>query len=144
MAGFSRIYCIGSLGGFEGSDGINKITLQILVGEGNRQWLEPHYFDKNLAPLGNIQVIIPEGPNHSNSLIDACIAFFPSCFNMCPSIQEVNEELKDVKTLDFSSGKDKIPEKWEQLRQEALPHFEKLNIFKADLFELGTNEKHLV
>lgn len=144
MAGFSRIYCIGSLGGFEGADGLNKISLQIFVGDGNRQWLEPHYLDENLAPIGNIQKIIPEGPNHPNSLIDACIAFSPSNFNMCPSIPQVNEELMNVDFLDFDAGKEKIPKLWEQLRKEALPHFEKLNIFKADLIGLNTNEKHLV
>ena len=144
MAGFSRIFCIGGTGGFQGADGINPINLQILVGDGNRQWLESHYFGENFGPLGNIRKIIPEGPNHPNSLIDACIAFFPSVFNKCPSIQEVREELKNVNYLDFDLEKDKIPKKWNELRQEALPHFEKLNIFKADLIELNVNEKHLV
>ena len=144
MAGFSRIFCIGGLGGFQGADGINPISLQIWVGDGNRQWLEPHYFDKNIAPIGNIQKIIPEGPDHPNSLIDACIAFSPNYFNTCSSILEVDEELKNVDYLDFSSEKDKIPKIWHELRQEALPFFEKLNIFKADLVELKVNEKYLV
>ena len=63
---------------------------------------------------------------------------------MCSSILEVDEELKNVDYLDFSLEKDKIPKMWHELRQEALPFFEKLNIFKADLVELKVNEKHLV
>ena len=43
MAGYSRIYCIGGLGGFGGADGINPILLQIWVGDASRQWFEAHY-----------------------------------------------------------------------------------------------------
>jgi len=144
MAGFSRLYCIGGLGGFEGADGINPIYLQILVGDSDRQWLEPHYFDDTLKPIGNIRVIIPEGPNHPNSLIDACLAFAPKYFQECSSLEEVKNSLKDFKSLDFDLEKEKIPQSWYNLRKEALPTFEKLNIFKADLVELGNDEKHLI
>ena len=37
MSGYSKIYCIGGEGGFLGSDGMNPIDFQILVGDGNRQ-----------------------------------------------------------------------------------------------------------
>lgn len=45
MAGFSKIYCVGGLGGFQGADGVNPILFQILVGDASRQWLQVHYFD---------------------------------------------------------------------------------------------------
>jgi hypothetical protein len=54
MAGYSRIYCIGGLGGFAGADGINPMLVQIWVGDADRQWLEAHYFDPGLEPLGCI------------------------------------------------------------------------------------------
>ena len=49
MAGYSKIYCIGGEGGFLGSDGMNPIDFQILVGDGNRQWLEARYFNRTYA-----------------------------------------------------------------------------------------------
>jgi hypothetical protein len=46
MAGYSKLYCVGGLGGYLGADGINPILFQILIGNADRQWLEVHYFDK--------------------------------------------------------------------------------------------------
>ena len=76
MAGYNKIYLIGGEGGFKGSDGINPILFQILVGDADRQWLEVHYFDQNIKPL--VKSIIPEKPDVG--LLDACIAFYPDFF----------------------------------------------------------------
>jgi hypothetical protein len=136
MAGFSRLYCIGGLGGFMGADGINPITLQILVGDADRQWLEPHYFDKSIKPIGKIRAIVPEGPEHSNMLIDACIAFAPTYFNKCPTLSTIEQQLKGFTRLDFNIGLDKIPNEWADLRKEAEPFFRSLNIFEAELKQM--------
>jgi hypothetical protein len=136
MAGFNQIFCIGGVGGFNGSDGINPIELQILVGDGNRRWLESHYFDKSIKPIGRIKVIIPEVPEYLSGLIDACIAFAPKYFEQCPSMDKVKEELKEVRRLDFDQSREKIPESWYALRKEATPFFEKMNIFEGNLREI--------
>ena len=143
MAGYSKLYCIGGLGGFMGADGINPITLQILVGDADRQWLEPHYFDKRLKPIGNIRTIIPEGPNHPNSLVDACIAFSPKFFENCSSLTKVKIELQDNTCLDFHLGLESIPLSWFDLRKEAIPYFKKLNIFEANLTQLDLENHQL-
>lgn len=59
------------------ADGVNAIEFFVLVGDGSRQGLEPHYVDKTIEPVGRIGVIVPEGPNHPNALLDPCIAFCP-------------------------------------------------------------------
>jgi hypothetical protein len=51
VAGFSRLYVVGGLGGFQGADGVNPIEFMVLVGDGSRQWLEPHYFDGSITPI---------------------------------------------------------------------------------------------
>jgi hypothetical protein len=43
MAGYSSIFCLGGVGGFQGCDGINPINLQIFVGNSDRMWLESQY-----------------------------------------------------------------------------------------------------
>lgn len=134
MSGYSKLYCIGGLGGFQGADGINPIYFQILVGDGDRQWLKAHYFDSSIKPLGNIQVIVPEGPDHPNALIDACMAFFPKHFAACPSMEKVRKSLQKMERLDFNLEQNVIPSEWSQLRQEAAPYFETLNIFEATLY----------
>jgi hypothetical protein len=133
MAGFSRIFCVGDLGGFKGADGINSVYGQVLVGEGNRQWLEAKYFKDDLKSLNDIKVIIPEGPEHKYMLLDSFIVFFPDFFKKCPSFEKVKTKLKEVKKLDFNLKKDEIPEEWEDLRKEALPIFKRLNVFWASL-----------
>ena len=136
MAGYSRIYVIGGLGGFEGADGVNPIYFQILLGDADRQWLEPHYFNRSIHPIGKIRRMIPEKPDDENMLLDACIAFYPDFFKKCPTMERLKEKLKENTYLDFHLEKDKIPNEWYRLRQEAKPIFKTLNIFKAELTEL--------
>lgn len=133
MAGYSKLYCVGSLGGFMGADGINPILFQILVGDADRQWLEAHYFDERIKSLGKIKVIIPESPGHPNSLLDACLAFYPQHFEDCSSLIKVEQKVRDLTRLDFDLGKQEISEEWYSLREEALPQFKSLNIFEAHL-----------
>jgi len=137
MAGFSKIYCIGGLGGYMGSDGINPIYCQIWLGEGSRQWMEAYYFEGHFKPLGKVMKIIPQGPDHPDSLLDACIAFFPEHFRSCPLLTVVEEQLVDVESLDFSMN-DNIPPEWRELRKQARPFLASLNIFEADLIERGS------
>lgn len=135
MAGYSKIYCIGGEGGFLGADGMNPIDFQILVGDGDRQWLEVRYFNRDIKPIGRVRVIIPAGPDHPNSLIDACLAFFPEYFESCPSLAQVIEALGNVSRIDFDL--DGEPFGWSQLREEAKPLFKYLVIYKADLQKIN-------
>ena len=66
MAGYSKFYVVGGEGGFMGSDGVNPIEILILVGDAGRQWLEPHYFDASIRPIGRIQLIVPAGPDDTD------------------------------------------------------------------------------
>lgn len=80
MAGYGAIYVVGGEGGFMGRDGVNSIDFLILVGHGNRVWLEPHYFDTSIQPLGKLKVIIPARPDvpEEDLLLDALLAFAPA------------------------------------------------------------------
>ncbi len=132
MAGFSRIYCLGGQGGYQGADGLNPLTGQILVGEGNRQWLEPRYCDQPAEPLGKIRTIVPQGPDDPNMLLDACIAFFPNLFTSCPSLAKLRRQCAELHSLDFDYAKD-IPVDWHRVREEAKPVFKTLVIYEAHL-----------
>ena len=136
MAGYSRIYVVGGRGGFEGADGVNPIAFQILLGQGNRQWLEAHYFDSTIRPIGNLRVVIPEQPDHPNALLDACIAFFPDHFKDCPSFSAAAAEIQSLDALDFDMGRNRIPASWWTLRKEARPRFNELSIWYGELVPL--------
>jgi hypothetical protein len=133
MAGYSKLYVIGGRGGFMGADGVNPIELILLVGDADRQWLEPHYFDESIRPLADVRVIVPAGPDHPDSLVDACIAFYPQHFRSCPSLAEVEVAIRDLERLDFDASLQEIPSAWATLREEARPLFRELNIWRADL-----------
>lgn len=141
MAGYSKIYCIGGEGGFLGADGMNPIDFQILVGDGDRQWLEVRYFSRDIRSMAKIKVIIPSGPDHPNSLIDACLAFFPEYFESCPSLAQVVEGLGNVTRIDFHF--DGEPSGWAQLREEAKPLFKYLVIYKAELQKVNGVEQSM-
>lgn len=132
MAGFSKLYCVGVVGGFMGADGLNSILFQILVGDANRQWLEVNYIDQTILPLGNVQTIIPQGPDNPESVLDACIIFFPKYFESCPTLKIVEEKLQSSDRVDFDLGTN-VPKEWEKLREEARPLYNQLAVFVAEL-----------
>lgn len=138
MSGYSKIYCIGGEGGFMGSDGMNPIDFQILVGDGNRQWLEVKYFNSNIRPMGRVRVIIPKGPDpiYKDALLDACLAFFPEYFQKSLSLTKVVEAVGNAKRLDFDA--DGEPDGWAELREEARLLFGQLIIYKAELIPLNS------
>ena len=115
----SKIYCIGSEGGFLYSDGLRTIDLLILVSEGGAQALVAYHTDKRIRPMGRIEVIVPAGPDHPDALIDAFLAFFPKYFESCPSLAQVAEGLANARRIDFHL--DGEPAGWTQLREEARP-----------------------
>jgi len=133
MAGFSKIYCIGKAGGYLGSDGINRIQLQILVGDADRQWMECHYFDSSIKPIGNLKAIVPSSPDSPDSLLDACITFFPAHFVKCLSLKAIVDQLKDATRLDLNINE---PSGWPRLRSEAKEAFASLGIWQAKLEQL--------
>jgi hypothetical protein len=136
VAGYSKIYVIGGQGGFMGADGVNPIEFLVLVGDADRQWLEPHYFDRSIMPIGRVQVIVPPGADHPDSLLDACIAFCPRHFRSCPSLAEVESALREADRLDFDAHPQGIPAAWANLREEARPLFAAMNIWRADLMPI--------
>ena len=116
-----------------GADSVNPIEFMLLVGDADLQWLEPHYFDKSIEPIGKVRVIVPARPDHPDSLLDACIAFCPRHFRQCPSLREVESALRDAQRLDFNLGTQNIPTEWAKLRDEARPMLAKIGIWRADL-----------
>ena len=133
MTGYTAIYCVGGAGGYEGADGINSILFQMWQGDGSRQWLEVHYFDNSIQPIGNIRNIVPAGPDSPTMLLDACLAFFPRHFESCPSLPQVRDALRDAQHIDFDPGANAIPLSWNRLRAEAAPLLERLFIVKGEL-----------
>jgi hypothetical protein len=112
-----------------------EFDLQILVGDADRQWLEARYFDKRLKPLGKVRAIIPAAPNDPEALLDAAIAFYPKHFATCPSLHAIESSLGATERLDFDDGHS-TPSGWAQLREEARPLFEQLNIWRANLVKV--------
>jgi hypothetical protein len=133
MAGYSRMFVIGGEGGFMGSDGVNPIQLLILVGDSDRMWLEPHYFDSSLRPLGQLRTLIPAGPDDPNALLDACIAFAPWYFTTCPSFSQLEAEVGDARGLDFDLDPRKVPKAWEKVREEGREVFGRIPLWRARL-----------
>src|SRR5690349_7947903 len=145
MAGFSKVYFVGSTGGFMGADGLARPFFQIMVGDADRQWLEPVYDPESQEytaaaessapvphPIGDVRALVPRGPDDSVALLDAVIAFFPALFRSCPSLATVEAQLSGVTRLDFNIG-ESVPSEWNQLRAEAYPIFAQLGLFEADL-----------
>ena len=131
MASYTKLYVVGGSGWMD--DGVNPIAGMILFGVNDRDYLESHYFDKTIEPLGDVRVIIPAGPNDANAIADAFIAFFPEPFRDCPSFNEVAAALKGTEMLDFNLERDRIPAAWAKLREEAEPILRELKVWQADL-----------
>lgn len=131
MAGFTKVYFVGSGGGFIGGDGVARPFVQILVGESDRMWLEPIYENHTHSPLGGVKTYVPESPDSPYAVLDAVILFLPKLFKSCPSLEAVAKDLKGREQADFHLGK--VPAKWESLREEALPIFRTLGVYEAEI-----------
>ena len=105
------------------------------MGRSDREWLEPHYFDTNIRPIGNLRVIVPSGPDHPDALLDACIAFFSNPFRSCPSFANVEVALGSRDRIEFDNPDD-VPHSWASLRDEARPRFSGLRLWKAELVQI--------
>ena len=141
MAGFSKSFILGGEGGFMGADGANPISLFILVGDADRQWLQPVYVNKNIKPMGRVGVIIHPGPDDPRMLLDACLAFAPELFLECPSLTPLMVKLKGYKRLDFDLDEPDIAEEWDRLRQEARPIFQRFSLWECDFKKLGNDSR---
>ena len=136
MAGFIKIYMVGGSGGFLGSDGINPISLQILIGTSNREWLEAKYFDKNFSSLSGITHMVPKSPTNDENIIDGLIIFAPQLF------EESCDLLKDAQMHFDKLGKKRIdmskdqPTFWDDLVSQAKPRFENLKLYRANIEDL--------
>ena len=152
MAGFSKVYFVGSTGGFMGADGLARPFFQIMVGDSDRQWMEPVYDPESQRgvegasgsdaplprPIGDVRALVPAQPDSPDSVLDAVIAFFPAFFSSCPSLPSVAAQLSGVTRLDFNIGQS-VPSEWNRLRSEALPLFKRLGIFEAELRPFDAN-----
>jgi hypothetical protein len=140
MSGFSRMYVIGGAGGYMGADGVNPIELLILVGDAHRQWLEPHYFNRSIRPMGRLQTIVPFGPDHPDMVLDACLAFYPRPFRRCPSFRAVEAAVRGMERLDFDARPDEIPAAWPILRAEARGLLAELGVWEARFLEFDVHK----
>jgi len=136
MAGFIKIYMVGGSGGFLGSDGINPIALQVLIGTSSREWLEPNYFDKNFSSLSGITHMVPKSPTNDENIIDGLIIFAPQLF------EESCDLLKDAQMHFDKLGKKRIdmskdqPTFWDDLVSQAKPKFKNLKLYRANIEDL--------
>ncbi len=97
-------------------------------------WLEPHYHDPRLKPIGKLKTIVPERPDAPDMVLDACLAFAPALFAAtCPSLKRVKKELGDLTQLDFNMGQHEVPASWAVLRDEARAEFATLAVWSAEL-----------
>ncbi len=137
MAGYSKAFVVGGEGGYMGSDGVNPIDMFILVGDADRQWLEPIYVRRKGKPLGRIKSIIPAMPDDPMMVLDACLAFMPDYFSDCPSLPAISERLIGEKRIDLHLGTPNITMDWIRLREEAKNLFAKLPVWACDFTRIN-------
>lgn len=113
---------------------IDTALFEIRVGNSDRQWLQVHYIAKGIEPILHVP-IIPAGPDDPNSILDACILFYPRLFRACPSFTAVWMKLRNssppVRVLDFHL--DPILPEWFSLREEARPVARSLELYACEL-----------
>ena len=135
-AEYVKMLLVGKKAGSEQKSGINSIDVAILIGANSREYLEamrPSY--KNASkPIWEIDSMIPDPGNYSNSIIDACIAFAPHLFEECSELQNVASEIGNSRRIDFTEEEDanKIPKSWSKLREQAKPIFDKISIWEIE------------
>lgn len=111
---------------------IRRPSVAILVGHGNRPWMEVRGSNGPPRPIGGITRIVPRSTDYDAALIDALIALWPDHFRSCPSLGVFEGKLRKVEMLEFDLGVDEIPTEWEALREEARPRYNALAILRVE------------
>lgn len=134
MTVYSRIYCVGS----QTNESECYVKLQIFVGEGEQLRYDVNYLDRTVTQLGGIRSLLPERRDDPQSLLDACIAFYPQHFRDCPSLRCVEKMMRRVRELDLCAKP--TPPEWRRLRTEAMEAFKSLRIYEAPIRELASDQ----
>ena len=132
MNDFNPVYAVTDPASPTSGSHIRKPGIVILVGHGDRAWMEARVPEGRPRPLGRIQTIVPERPDFDAALLDSLLAFWPERFRSCPSLAAVESKLQHVETLDFNLGADRIPAEWDELRRQARPIYERLVVVRVD------------
>ena len=128
MAGFNQIIIVGMPGGFQGTDGVNRIDLLMLIGNSGRQWIEllENRFSNN--PISNVKRIVPSAPDQKNSILDAIVLFCPELFSENILYTDFVNQLNDIEFIDFEADKN-VPKDWETYRSSFIPIVKELDIY---------------
>ncbi|KRE48371.1 hypothetical protein [Paenibacillus sp. Soil724D2] len=116
-------------------------VLQILEGNSDRQWYQSRVISAHVKPIGRIKVIIPEGPDLPDAVLDACLAFYPSFFTECPTLPIVQKKLQNATRLDFDLDLEAIPPEWSMLREEARPVFDRLDVYEIKVKKVSNRNE---
>lgn len=137
MAGFDKVYYLGSEGGFMGADALNTIVLEILVGSSDRQWFEPRYWTEEFRPLAGAKVFIPEGPDTADGVLDAFLIFAPQIFLDEEGMNRVGEMLKMDAGARVDFDQNGVPSGWLKVRERSRQQFSHLAVYVAQLQQLN-------
>lgn len=111
---------------------IGRPSVAILVGQGNRPWLEARGLNGRPTPIGRIRSVVPRSTDYDAALLEALIALWPDHFRSCPSLAAVERTLGRAEILDFDLGADRIPAEWMALREEARERYNALTILRVE------------
>jgi hypothetical protein len=132
MNDFNPVYFVTDPDSPTSGSPIRTPDIAILVGHGNRAWMEARVAGGRLRPLGRLQTVVPERPDFDAALLDALLAFWPERFRSCPSLAVLESKLQGMERLDFDLGADRIPAEWAALRREARPVYDMLVVLRID------------
>ena len=134
VAFYSKVYLVGEHNEAPDSPFPPYINPKFILLEqhGNRISLQVFYLDSNVKPIGNIRLVVPEGPGSPSAVMDAVIAFYPEWFAECKTLPEVLYQLKNREFLDLDL---EMPSGWKKLREEAYLYYFKLRIDVAEFKE---------
>ncbi len=132
MNDFNPVYFVTDPDSSTSESPIRRPSLAILVGHGDRAWMEARRPENGPRFPGTIKILVPEKPDFDAALLDALIAFWPERFRSCPSFAAVESKLGLVNRLDFEGDPERIPEEWAALRREARPIYDRLVIVRVE------------
>jgi len=100
--------------------------LIMLQGEGSRQWLQGHYppDPDNEKKCGH-RIVIPEGPDDPNMILDGCLVFIPEIFSECKHYSLLKKIVDSKDVIDLNMEK---PEEWDTIRKECVKYMGRLKL----------------
>ncbi len=123
---YSEVYMVELKSESEFWGNIGNTILFMMLGEGNKEWLEGHFpYTSESKLTRKSKTVVLEKTDDPNRFLDGCLVFIPEIFSESKHYSELKKIVDSTDFIDLDLNK---PENWDIIRNDCIQYMGRLNI----------------